>query len=285
MKRSMICIFVIGIMTISSVMPSFASVGGDLSDPMITVENDEEVLFILENVLMEIDNEESSGIYPNWGSGDKGETNFGTHGYIASRGAHIVKNANGNIMSFLTSKRLSAIVKGSVLPDKDETTDLFAGHFYGPDGKNYLGGDMTAYWNFNRHYKEAVTLFKKGSTNDALIKLGRALHYINDIAMPHHAMNKVAKLSRHTQFEDYVEERFINYALGSVSLSTLKSYTTKSTKSIADSTAVLARNNYENANSTNTTKMNTAAKNMMKRAQTDAAGVIYKFFKEVGKIK
>lgn len=47
----------------------------------------------------------------------------------------------------------------------------------------------------------------------------------------------------------------------------------------------MKRNNYENANSTNTTKMNTAAKNMMKRAQTDAAGVIYKFFEEVGKIK
>lgn len=57
---------------------------------------------------------------------------------------------------------------------------------------------MTAYWNFNRHYNEAVSLFKNGFASAALIELGRAFHYINDIAMPHHAMNKVAGLSRHT---------------------------------------------------------------------------------------
>lgn len=143
---------------------------------------------------------------------------------------------------------------------------------------------MTAYWNFNRHYNEAVSLFKNGSASADLIELGRAFHYINDIAMPHHAMNKVAGLSRHTQFEDYVEARFSTYVLASVSSATLTAYTSKFAKSIADSTATLARNNYTNANSTSTSNMNTAAANTMKRAQTDAAGVIYKFFKDVGRI-
>lgn len=284
MKRSIICFALISVLFIATFTSAYAAVGGESAEVSIGVTDEEEVLRIVYEVLEEINEEFPPQAHPNWGSGDQGDTNFGTHGYIASRGAHIVKNANSTMMSYLTSTRIANIVKGSVLPDKDETTDLYAGHFYGENGKNYLGGDMTAYWNFNRHYNQAVSLFKNGSTSAALVELGRALHYINDIAMPHHAMNKVAGLSRHTQFEDYVEGRFTNYALASVSITTLKSYTSKSTKTIADSTATLARNNYTNANSTSTTKMNTAATNTMKRAQTDAAGVIYKFFKAVGKI-
>lgn len=63
-----------------------------------------------------------------------------------------------------------------------------------------------------------------------------------------------------------MEARFSNYVLASVSSATLTAYTSKFTKSIADSTATLARNNYTNANSTSTSNMNTAAANTMKRA-------------------
>ena len=284
MKKFAIYITIIATMLFTTFAFAYASVGGETVEGSIGVTDEKEVLDIVYNVLTEINEEFPPEIEANWASGDQGDTNFGTHGYIASRGAHIVKNVNGTMTSYLTASRISSIVKGSVLPDKDETTDAFAGHFYGENGKNYLGGDMTAYWNFNRHYKQAVSLFKSGSTSASLVELGRALHYINDIAMPHHSMNKIAGVSRHTQFEKYVEGKFSSYALGSVSTTTLNSYTSKSTKSIADSTATLARNNYTNANSTDTAKMNTAASNTMKRAQTDAAGVIYKFFEGVGKI-
>ncbi|MGN0660006.1 MAG: hypothetical protein ACI4LA_10450 [Emergencia sp.] len=143
---------------------------------------------------------------------------------------------------------------------------------------------MTAYTYFNRHYNDAVTLYKDKQYTAARIKLGRALHYINDIAMPHHAMNKVVGLSRHSQFENYVEGRYTNYGVSGISSSVLSPYATRSTKTIADQTAEISRNNYTKANSTSTSDMNSAATTMMERAQRDAAGVIYKFYKEVGKI-
>lgn len=82
-------------------------------------------------------------VSPQWTSGAPDAANPKTHGYITQVAYNLIRNDNSAAYSFY-SGRLTKLVRGSVLPDDDEKTDAFAWHFYGEDGKNYLGGSTTA---------------------------------------------------------------------------------------------------------------------------------------------
>ncbi len=94
----------------------------------------------------------SEGVEPQWGSGNHTESNPGTHGFIAERGLIVLKNAKSQASTFYTTSYSSTIKTYSMKPDVDETTDVFAWHFYGENGLNYLGGSTTAYTKFRDHY-------------------------------------------------------------------------------------------------------------------------------------
>lgn len=73
-------------------------------------------------------------VSPLWTSGAPDAANPKTHGYITQVAYNLIRNDNSAAYSFY-SGRLTKLVRGSVLPDDDETTSAFAWHFYGEDGK------------------------------------------------------------------------------------------------------------------------------------------------------
>ncbi len=107
------------------------------------------------------------------------------------------------------------LAAGSGLPDIDETDWGFAAHFYDPDsGKNFLGqDDPTAKTRTASHYNIAYNILSSNFHMDLLSddfarvmeELGRALHYLQDLCVPHHASNKIAVLTNHSDFEEYVK--------------------------------------------------------------------------------
>lgn len=113
------------------------------------------------------------------------------------------------------------LAAGSGLPDMDETEWGFAAHFYDPDsGKNFLKqSSPTAKTKTNAHYNEAYEILSEDFHMDLLSEdfasvmeeLGRALHYIQDLCVPHHASNKIAVLTNHTDFEEYVGRTIEGY--------------------------------------------------------------------------
>ncbi len=108
------------------------------------------------------------------------------------------------------------LAAGSGLPDIDETDGLFKAHFYDPDtGENIFSETSpTARTKTSSHYNNAYNILSKNFHMDVqsdefvnvLESLGRALHYLQDLCEPHHASNKIAVLSNHSQFESYVED-------------------------------------------------------------------------------
>lgn len=142
-------------------------------------------------------------ISPQWSSGDKDVANPGTHGYITQLAYDLLCDDDMAAHSFYSGQKTN-LIRGSILPDVDETSlGLFVWHFYGENGNSFNDSSTTAYTKCIEHYNEAVDLYESGSKSSAMEELDRALHYLQDVNVPHHAMNAVAILTNHTQFEAY----------------------------------------------------------------------------------
>ncbi len=104
-----------------------------------------------------------------------------------------------------TITEMQLLMTESAWPDKDllSVITLFAGHFYDPDtGLNFMNSNATtARNNAYGNYNQAVTYFREGNRSEAIKSLAHAIHYIQDVGVPHHAANYTAGLTNHSDFE------------------------------------------------------------------------------------
>lgn len=187
------------------------------------------------------------------------------------------------------------LAAASGLPDKDEIGNTFAGHFYNPDTqKNWAGSKTnTAKTNAQSHYNNAYNKLKTNvnmSVNSdefayVLEELGRALHYIQDASQPHHANNKVAIITNHSDYEKYVDGK-INSYIGNIESTPKYYYSDASRYTVANythNTAVVVKPFYDsikhNNNKTYWDSLGTAA---TQSATYYSSGVIYKLFNSCG---
>lgn len=183
-------------------------------------------------------------IQPLWGSGDSDGSETGSHEIITAQAVVVLTNDlgffydNSNPASNIAAALLLSLA--SVLPDEDERGfPFFVGHFYhAHDGDNYMGSTSnTALTNCRQHFNQAVSYYKSGNEN-VYLELGRALHYLQDAAQPHHAANITIINPAHTQFEDYVDERIQTYTdpvtsiFGSAALDHNNDYVAARTKTV-----------------------------------------------------
>lgn len=273
MKRYLFRAVLVCLIMVTSISNVYAS-----NNDIINSALDEENMRILEECL----SENGTLISPMWESGDKDETNQGTHGFIAAQGLSLTASKYSNINSYFTTARKKALMVASIQPDIDGAQTLFKDHFYLPSGTGLAGYPLSAYDNFRNHYNGAVANYNAGNHTEAVRRLGMAIHYISDINQPHHASGKAAGVSRHTQYETWVEARYSSYKVTSMTSSAISAYNSKTLLTIADDSATIARNNIDKAESSATSDMDAATEITLKRAQKDAAGVIYKFCKDTG---
>lgn len=224
--------------------------------------------------------QEDPQISPNWTSGDPDSANPLTHGYITQVAYDLLRDDNLAADTFYSGQR-TALVRGSVLPDADETDGVFAWHFYGPDGTNWQGGSITAYTKCIEHYENAVDLYVAGFESEAMEVLGRALHYLQDINVPHHVMNAIAGITNHKQFENYAEENRYSYEVTGLTPS-IYTDADHSLGTIIDDYAETARDWYDDAASNNKSDWDVAAGACVRNSQRATATVLYKFMYDVG---
>ena len=174
-----------------------------------------------------------------------GGTNH-THQYITSYAFNVLYNDYPSVYNwYIDWGAITYVLEGSDLPDEDETDNLFAGHFYDPDtGLNYKGTTDTAKSRFLAHFNNAVAAYQAGNYALAFEKLGRAIHYLEDLNAPHHVANLVAGLSNHTSFEQEIDANRTRYTATTAS----GKYAT-AIANIPDICARNAKNNLENATS------------------------------------
>lgn len=263
------------ILTLSVTSSAFADSTLTIEPELISIEQELGYEEIVEKIIQDygLDAE----ISPQWTSGDASE-NYLTHGFLTEKGLNALKARNSQVSNIITATYANKLKASSVLPDIDETNLVFAWHFYGPNGKNYLGSTPTAYTKFRDHYNEAVDLYPT-NTLGAMEELGRALHYLQDICEPHHAMNRTAIDSYHSEFEGYCEINRNAHAISTVSTTKLTTCNNSTLKQIADTAAEYARGYFDYADEDG--GWATAIGPTLTNSQTTTAAVIYKFLNDV----
>lgn len=160
-------------------------------------------------------NPEDGTVSPEWTS--KGEIDESVHKKLASRSIYILFFDKGDSVSYIREKYSETarnhIYIGTRDPDVYEKDNSSAGHYCSPDLKNKFGEtSLTAYTCFNDHYYNAKVNYSWGSYTTAYNKLGRAIHYLQDInSPPHAALITNDDNKRHEKFEVWVRDNFHDY--------------------------------------------------------------------------
>lgn len=216
-----ISLLVAFVFVISFPLYSFAIVGGTTNEYSFTIEdvidaytrNDMKRLCEMVNELIPEEETEEPAIVPLWSSDNRTHseqemchsfiTGMGCLFYvgaIAEKGYDVSKNG-------ITVDDIELLMEYSEKPDIEDVGILFDCHFYDPyTQKNYHGGNSTAKTKFVEYYDKAVDKYEAGDAESAFKKLGKALHFIQDVNEPHHAANITAvdEGSTHSEFEEYV---------------------------------------------------------------------------------
>ncbi len=136
-----------------------------------------------------------------------------THSDITTAGLAAFVSDKGFWATSSDGLMLSLIIAlYSLAPDQtsDESFTISnADHFYlVSTGKGLYGGTSAAE-RFVEYYNKAVTAQNSGNSSEAAAHLGRALHYIQDITIPHHT--KFALTLAHSQYEAFCDENIETY--------------------------------------------------------------------------
>jgi len=165
-----------------------------------------------------------------------------THKMIAEQSVKCVTNDSSSVENIkfkenldILTKNLTIYKNGSVAPDfgdvgTDRDYKLYQDHFYDPDeDTNFTSNfpypfytiDDTAESQVRNYFSQAVAKWKDGNYEGASYDLGKAMHYLSDIAEPHHASNVTAGInSPHVPFESYAEKVKENYKIDTLGYST-----------------------------------------------------------------
>ncbi|MFR8011810.1 MAG: hypothetical protein ACLU8W_08665 [Clostridia bacterium] len=238
-------------------------------------------------------------IQPLWQSDYGGSTNermchetLTSYGFLMYIGA--MQELFGMSGSFgYTLSDMQTLAEWSGYPDYQGSGQVgipvFAGHFYDPDtGNNYnFSSTNTAKTNAQFYYKEGVSFYQNNRT-EALKNLSYCLHYVQDVGVPHHAANKLAVLSNHSDFEELASQLLIDEGiLADVTPQVEKEYySSMISKDIGDFVHEIATvsKSYISAamDESNIEGQKLVLLLMLPYSAVNTSAVLYKFAKEVG---
>lgn len=234
------------------------------------------------------ENKSDDMVSPLWTSGKIEDDKWieeGCHEYITSVACVILANDKG-FFSNNDWDRLYIVLSisvASLLPDRDEVgTPLFEGHFYDPDtGKSYSNSiSNTAKVNATAQYNMAVAAANRGDMEAAYEHIGRCLHYVQDVNVPHHSANITALNPAHRSFEQFAFNNQESYLSEYESISS-GNYSNATTMSVGEITHLAASNSKPMSsqvnNILNKSMWNHVAGACMRNSARYSAIVLYKF--------
>lgn len=213
-----------------------------------------------------------------------------SHEEFTKQSLKILQNDKGQAVSAFYSKYKNTLLEYCVKPDKDEIGYAFAYHFYDPNSnKNYLpsavpASKTTALVKFKDHMKNAVNNYKTNK-EFSMQELGRALHFLEDVNVAHHAANLIGGITSHTQYEKYIDKDETKYFV-----STSNAYNKFSNYNfenyyiaLFNECARYANSFKDTAKSYKEADWDKVARPTLKLCQEDMASLLYRFEKEVSK--
>jgi len=131
-----------------------------------------------------------------------------THLFCIKQALLILKNDGAAHYTRNLSKYIELLNKGVLWADKGWKN---FSHYFDPVVCQGFGLWPDARVEFNIFFKKALTNYKRGNKLKYYFYLGAALHIIQDLCVPHHAM--CAAFSGHKEYEDWVLNNYNDFAV------------------------------------------------------------------------
>lgn len=226
---------------------------------------------------------ENDTISPRWISGE-GSSNLddyiaGTHTKITVQAMVILQN-DGKLWCETALEAVVVALTLSIASDEpDRNAITFAGHFYNPETeKNYLNLTTPTAKTFAvSHYDNAI---EADEITEALDEIGRCLHFVQDIHVPHHTALVTVTNPSHSAFENHANDNIDTYLEGITTTpnSRYNSINSKTMAEIMNRYAYYSYNRIEYVNDVdNQAQWDTIAENCVQRAASVSAAILYKF--------
>jgi phospholipase C len=207
------------------------------------------------------------------------KTECRVHKFINNQSIIILKKDGHKDAYNLISRYIDDINAGVVWADQDLKS---SNHFYNPHTNKGLYGNSNAKKECMSYYTNALQECFHGDYKKAMFYLGAACHLIQDLTVPQHA--NVRLLNNHRTYEKWVIQMYKHHdefkiGEGGIYLNTLNHYIDLNSKK-----AINTYNRYSHIKDQHTRfyKITSIGLSM---AQKTTAGFMYKFFKDIQKIR
>lgn len=214
----------------------------------------------------------------------KSGENDPTHQTITAQGIEAFMNDKGFFSNDVTLNvvYLLALVVYSGAPDEISDESYKASnydHFYLPStGEGLPPWERSASDAFVEYYYKAIDQIQRGNMETAMMHLGRALHYVQDVTVPHHT--EYALTAAHYNYEAFCYENIEEYIsdFTTVDTNSYNSILTTACSTIVESTARVANLYYNYVDySFDTSYWDTVARRQTVAATKRTATILYKF--------
>lgn len=207
------------------------------------------------------------------------KTECKVHKFINNQSIIILKNDGYTMAYNLMSFFIDDINAGVVWADQDLKS---SNHFYNPHTNRGLYGNSNAKIECIAYYTKALNYYFHGDIKNAMFYLGAACHLIQDLTVPQHANVKL--LNNHKSYEKWVLEVHKHHDEfktdnGGIYLDTLADYIDMNSKKAIQTYKMYCheKNKYE--------RFYKITSIILIFAQRTTAGLIYKFYLDMEKIK
>ena len=172
----------------------------------------------------------------------------------------------------------------------------FGGHFYDPDTGESIWHSTTntAKTNGQKYYDAAISYYNSGNRSESLKNLSYAIHYVQDVMVPHHSANKasygIIDLYNHSGFEKLASKMLIEEdAASNLNFNYEASfYQARLTQSVGNFIHEIASASKQFINvasdKNNEAGQRLALAFLLPNSMYDTSGILYKFAKDVGMI-
>ncbi|MBM7868500.1 phospholipase [Heliobacterium gestii] len=131
-----------------------------------------------------------------------------THDFCVMQAKEILRNDGHEAEARQLAYHLAQLNEGVAFVDQSWRN---VAHYYNPVTRRGLFGGPSAVTEIEHYFRRAVRLYREKKTTRAMFFLGAACHFVQDLCVPHHAMNAI--FSGHREFETFAEENRYNYAV------------------------------------------------------------------------
>ena len=140
-----------------------------------------------------------------------------SHELITENAVKILQNKTNVPQDFFTKEDIATLKTFSEMPDKDEVSVLKDTHFHHHVTKRTIFfRTKTAVKLFMSHAQKALDAYKNNDKQLAIQELGRACHFLEDLAQPLHTttsnfIEAKIKENKHSEYEKYTAQRQNSY--------------------------------------------------------------------------